>query len=422
MHRFLMLLAMVVVALPFAGNAEAAEVDGRWGIQGEFGFWKLVEGYWDHSNIGNFAGLSVRRGLSPFWVLEMSYRYGTVRPGVNSPTLDAGWTTDSYFDLVTELHNPTLGITYLFIPESRFTPYMGFGVGATAWRVMDSPDGGFIPKGTTVQGFDADGDRYRALKQTDLTLALELGAEWFVSRSVSFRFGGRYHILPGNDLDNVGLSSWNAFASPSYVDANRGLAQGFLGVTWWFGSRAWSPWDAPAVDLPPLRPVPTPEPEPAPAPEPEPEPEPEPMPEPEPEPAPAPTPPPPPPPAPAPEPEPEIKAIDRGLVLEGVAFQSGSAQLTAGSITTLSRMADLLKQNSEIRVEVRGHTDATGSAELNRELSQRRAVAVRDVLIQLGVAPSRVTAVGYGQDYPIAPNDTAEGRAKNRRVELHRIN
>ncbi len=84
-------------------------------------------------------------------------------------------------------------------------------------------------------------------------------------------------------------------------------------------------------------------------------------------------------------------------------------------------MADTLKQNTEVRVEVRGHTDSTGSAETNRDLSHRRAMAVRDVLIQLGVSRSRVTAVGYGEDYPIASNETHAGRTANRRVELHRI-
>ena len=69
---------------------------------------------------------------------------------------------------------------------------------------------------------------------------------------------------------------------------------------------------------------------------------------------------------------------------------------------------------------MRGHTDAQGAAETNRDLSQRRAIAVREVLIQMGVTSTRITAVGYGEDQPIADNATAEGRAKNRRVELHR--
>jgi OOP family OmpA-OmpF porin len=75
-----------------------------------------------------------------------------------------------------------------------------------------------------------------------------------------------------------------------------------------------------------------------------------------------------------------------------------------------------------VRIEVRGHTDATGSAESNRVLSEKRALAVRDYLIAQGVSADRITARGFGEDFPIAPNDTREGRAKNRRVEIHRTN
>ena len=84
-------------------------------------------------------------------------------------------------------------------------------------------------------------------------------------------------------------------------------------------------------------------------------------------------------------------------------------------------MAASLKAWPEVRVEVGGHTDSSGPAELNRNLSQQRAESVRQYLIDAGVAPGRITAVGYGEDRPIADNSTAEGRAANRRVELKRI-
>ena len=118
----------------------------------------------------------------------------------------------------------------------------------------------------------------------------------------------------------------------------------------------------------------------------------------------------------------DMEAMDTGgLVLEGVTFRSGSAQIKPTSLDVLQRVAESLKRNPDVRVEVRGHTDSVGAAETNRQLSHRRAIAVRDFLIQLGVGPSRITAVGYGEDYPVAPNTTKEGRAANRRVELHRI-
>jgi OOP family OmpA-OmpF porin len=113
--------------------------------------------------------------------------------------------------------------------------------------------------------------------------------------------------------------------------------------------------------------------------------------------------------------------VARDLILEGVNFRSGSAELVTGSLLVLEGVARSMLAHPEAMIEIRGHTDATGSAEANRALSQQRALAVRDALIRFGVAPSRITAIGYGEDYPIAPNDTPEGRARNRRVELHRV-
>ena len=109
------------------------------------------------------------------------------------------------------------------------------------------------------------------------------------------------------------------------------------------------------------------------------------------------------------------------MVLSDVTFQSSSARLLPESTARLDQLAAALRANAEAVVEVRGHTDSVGGSEANRDLSQRRAMAVRDALIQRGVDARRVNAVGYGEDFPIAGNDTPEGRARNRRVELHRL-
>jgi OOP family OmpA-OmpF porin len=105
-----------------------------------------------------------------------------------------------------------------------------------------------------------------------------------------------------------------------------------------------------------------------------------------------------------------------------VNFASGSAELLPESIDVLLELAFTLQESPSRRIEVRGHTDATGDPALNLDLSQRRAQAVRDKLIEMGIEPSRITAVGYGQDFPIADNGTREGRAKNRRVEVFNLN
>lgn len=116
-----------------------------------------------------------------------------------------------------------------------------------------------------------------------------------------------------------------------------------------------------------------------------------------------------------------FEAEQRTLVLEGVNFAVNRAVLTDTSHAILDRVAASLRDLPEVRVEVGGHTDSTGSRALNQRLSQARAEAVRDYLISRGVAADRLEARGYGPDEPVATNRTAEGRAQNRRVELKRI-
>jgi OOP family OmpA-OmpF porin len=97
-------------------------------------------------------------------------------------------------------------------------------------------------------------------------------------------------------------------------------------------------------------------------------------------------------------------------------FGTGSAD--AGASAALAQKGADLKNNPDKRVRVEGHTDNVGSAASNQALSQQRADAVRSQLITGGASPSQVTAIGYGEDRPIADNNTSSGRAQNRRVEV----
>lgn len=109
------------------------------------------------------------------------------------------------------------------------------------------------------------------------------------------------------------------------------------------------------------------------------------------------------------------------LVLKGVEFETNRAMLTADSRAVLDRIALSLRDHPTVRVEIGGHTDSTGRDEYNLQLSARRAEAVRAYLVRQGVGPDRLVARGYGETRPIADNATAEGRSRNRRVELKRI-
>jgi len=110
----------------------------------------------------------------------------------------------------------------------------------------------------------------------------------------------------------------------------------------------------------------------------------------------------------------EVKA----LVLEGVTFENNSAKLTPGSRDILDDVAESLVAWPDVHVEVGGHTDSRGEAAYNEQLSQKRADAVRAYLMAKGVDETRLTTKGYGETKPAGDNDTAAGRAKNRRVEL----
>ncbi|MEB2323113.1 MAG: OmpA family protein, partial [Sorangiineae bacterium] len=100
-------------------------------------------------------------------------------------------------------------------------------------------------------------------------------------------------------------------------------------------------------------------------------------------------------------------------------FQHNSAAILPDSMGVLEELADVLRSHPELqKVEIQGHTDNTGSAPYNLRLSQERADAVRSTLMSLGVDGMRLAAKGYGQDKPIAPNNTDANRAKNRRVQI----
>ena len=109
------------------------------------------------------------------------------------------------------------------------------------------------------------------------------------------------------------------------------------------------------------------------------------------------------------------------LVLKGVTFETGRSALKPESYVVLDEVAGSLNANMDIRIEIAGYTDNTGSARGNVVLSQARADAVRAYLASKGVMPDRMVSKGYGTASPIATNTTAAGRAQNRRVELHRL-
>ena len=115
-----------------------------------------------------------------------------------------------------------------------------------------------------------------------------------------------------------------------------------------------------------------------------------------------------------------LKKIEVGakMVIGNILFNSGNANLRPESYAAMNRLVELMRENPTLKIEVSGHTDNVGSAANNKTLSNNRAITVRNYLTSQGIAADRLEYNGYGPDRPIAPNNTEEGRASNRRVEV----
>jgi len=109
------------------------------------------------------------------------------------------------------------------------------------------------------------------------------------------------------------------------------------------------------------------------------------------------------------------------FVTYGITFDVGKATIKPESMGEINRIVQLMNENPTLKFSVEGHTDSTGNAASNQTLSEQRSQAIVNKLVELGIAKDRLTAVGKGQNSPIADNNTDEGRAKNRRVEFVKI-
>lgn len=117
----------------------------------------------------------------------------------------------------------------------------------------------------------------------------------------------------------------------------------------------------------------------------------------------------------------EVEAVveEKIVITQKIHFEFDRAVIRPISYPILNDVANILKQNPQLKkIRIGGHTDWIGPTEYNQKLSERRADSVRQYLVQQGVEPDRLEAVGYGESNPIADNNTTMGRAKNRRVEF----
>ena len=117
----------------------------------------------------------------------------------------------------------------------------------------------------------------------------------------------------------------------------------------------------------------------------------------------------------------DVIKMDVPIVLEGITFETGKADITPESEVVLQGALKTMQTYPDIFVEISGHTDDVGSASSNQTLSQRRADSVRFWLISKGIQPDRIIAKGYGEEFPRVPNNSSENKRMNRRIEFKRI-
>lgn len=109
------------------------------------------------------------------------------------------------------------------------------------------------------------------------------------------------------------------------------------------------------------------------------------------------------------------------IAIYGIYFDFDKSDLKIGSEKMLTEIVKLMLKYPDLKIDIQGHTDSTGARDYNLKLSERRAHTVKSYLVLYGINPDRMTARGYGPDDPVASNDTEEGRALNRRVELKKL-
>ena len=110
--------------------------------------------------------------------------------------------------------------------------------------------------------------------------------------------------------------------------------------------------------------------------------------------------------------------LPKTYTLKDVNFDTNSAKLKSSSYQSLNELAEFMQHKKSLIIELAGHTDSEGEADMNLDLSQRRAETVRNYLIKKGIAANRLTAVGYGETQPIASNESDIGKGLNRRTEV----
>jgi len=467
------ILAIVLPLLLVATAAGQSWVDDmEMGVSA--GFMGPGGGDNDYEDTGLTIGLRMGKPLTENVSVLLDYHHGETEgadpPSDAEPSRFFTWGATDYYK--TQWNYIGLKGIYDFSTDADFVPYLGLGLGMTMWEVQDWTD----EQGDVPEGYDTDGHGNQKLRGTNMTATILGGVEFFLSERMSIDLGAGYSFLLMQDLDNVGYSSMIDTYDADYVDANNSVLEASVALMWHFGAgdcdedgifgsqdkcpREKEDFDGfqdedgcPDVDndMDGILDVDDDCPDDAEDfdgdmdedgcpdvdrdgdgimdyaddcpddPEdmdgfedadgcPDPDNDGDGVPDADDE-------------CPDTPPGTRVDAVGctwvepkPELVAVMVNFDLNRSVLKDSEIEKLQGLLALMLEDGTITVDIGGHASSEGTDEYNMALSQRRAEAVRDYLMEQGIDATRMTVVGHGEQMPLVPNDSELNRSQNRRA------
>ncbi len=218
----------LAVLLTFAAVASADIACDDLGVGIQFGMMQPSGGEEEYEDSGMLIGITVKKPLVGKVWGALEYTHGVSANGEAVPAARMqGFGEADEFKTV--WNKAQFSAQYMFMDEGKVLPYVSAGFGLTFWEVQDWQDD--IDEGEIPEGYNEDG-KLKDLNGTNMTMSVGLGADILVTERLAVTLGGRYNLLVGNDIDNVGLSS---VSGPDWVDANDSVLEVFGGLTYYFG-------------------------------------------------------------------------------------------------------------------------------------------------------------------------------------------
>jgi len=222
---------VLAVLMVFAAVASADIACDDLGVGVNFGMLQPSGGDQEYEDSGMVLGITVKKPLAGNVWGAFEYTHGV---SANGEAIPASPTTrlqgfGAADEFKTVWNKAQFAAMYMFMDEGKILPYVSAGLGLTFWEVQDWVDE--VDEGAVPYGYNEDG-KAKTLNGTNITASVGLGADIFVTEQLAVTIGGRYNLLIGNDIDNVGLSS---VGGADWVDANDSVLEAFAGLTYYFG-------------------------------------------------------------------------------------------------------------------------------------------------------------------------------------------